>query len=120
MALPTTVSYVDPKSSVRVQGANSLSAVGDATIISAPSGTGKAIYLQKAIVTVSSVGGGGIIALEDGAGGTRLAEWSAVGHYVLDFGEQGLKLSDNTALNLTVETADSTAYCTAVGFVNLP
>jgi len=98
------------------QGTGSLTAVGDQTIISSP-GSGKKLRITHAIVSVLSVGTDAVIALENGAGGTKFWATNQVGTHVLNFGPRGYELSEDTALNLTVETANSTAYCTAVGYI---
>ena len=91
----------------------------DTEIIAATAG--KITRLQKAVVSVSlaAVGGGGEVALEDAAGGTRIweADADALGVYNIDFGELGYPLTAGNALNLTVDgavTTQATAYCTAV------
>ncbi len=97
----------------------------DKTIIAAQ-GAGKKLYLLKAHVTVTVVatGGGGEVALEDGANGTRIfeADADALGHFALDFGEDGYPLTANTLLNATVDgavtnqaSARVTALCKVVG-----
>jgi len=79
----------------------------DKTVIAAE--TGKKLYLLKAVVavTLAATGGGGEVALEDGAGGTRFfeADADAVGVYMLDFGEEGYPLTTSTLLNATVDGA---------------
>lgn len=97
----------------------------DKTVIAAQ-GAGKQLYLLKAHITVTVVatGGGGEVALEDGAGGTRFfeADADALGHYFLDFGEDGYPLTANTVLNATVDggvttqaSARVSAICKVVG-----
>lgn len=98
-----------------IQGSDTLAAIGDKTILAAP-GEGIFNFITHLLVTITVVGANGVVALEDGAGGTRLAEWRAVGSYAIDFGPRGYKLGDNTVLNLTVETANCTVFCTAVGY----
>lgn len=95
----------------------------DKTVIAAP-GANKKLRIKKAIVqvTVIATGGGGEVALEDGANGTRFfeADADALGVYVVDFGEEGYDLSANTVLNLTVDggvTTQATARCTAIGVI---
>ena len=77
----------------------------DKTIIAAQ--TGKSIRVMKAVVavTVVAVGGGGEVALEDGAGGTRFfeADADAVGVHMVDFGPHGYPLTTDTLLNATVD-----------------
>lgn len=93
----------------------------DKTVLAAP-GAGKITRLQHAVisVTVAATGGTGEVALEDGAGGTRIfeADADAVGVYLIDFGDAGYPLTANTVLNLTVDgagTNQASARCTAVG-----
>lgn len=95
----------------------------DKTIIAAQ-GANKTIYLLKAhiTVTVAATGGGGEVALEDGVGGTRFfeADADAVGHFTLDFGEEGYPLTANTLLNATVDNAvtnQASARVTAIAKV---
>lgn len=95
----------------------------DKTILAAPA-AGKLIRLTKAIVmvTVVATGGGGEVALEDGAGGTRFfeADADALGVYNIDFGDEGYPLTAATVLNLTVDggvTTQATARCTAIGYI---
>lgn len=94
----------------------------DQEIIAAPA-AGQILRIVKAVVTVTvaAAGGGGEVALEDGAGGTRIfeADADAVGVYSLDFGPLGYPLTAATKLNLTVDgaaTTQATANCTAVGY----
>lgn len=94
----------------------------DKTIIAAQ--TGKVMRVLRAVVsvTVAATGGGGEVALEDGAGGTRFfeADADAVGTYVLDFGEDGYPLTSATALNATVDgavTNQASARVTAIAKV---
>ncbi|MDI6761228.1 MAG: hypothetical protein QMD05_10425 [Candidatus Brocadiaceae bacterium] len=95
----------------------------NATVLSAP-GAGDYIYLEKAIVTVyqTALGVTGYVALEDGAGGTRIWRMQAdtVGSWTLDFGERGYKLSAATLLNLNVfggGDKQAAARCTAFGHI---
>lgn len=122
MALPTSCEIRNPSLFTQFQGVDKLTAAGDKTIIAAP-GAGKFLRIQKIIVSISVPALNCVIALEDGAGGTRLWQVQALGTEVwtfcsrtLDFGESGLQLSKNTALNLTVETANATVYCLAIGY----
>lgn len=95
----------------------------NATILAA-AGADNKLYLEKAVVTVytAATGGSGIVALEDGSGGTKFwrADADALGNHVIDFGERGYALTANTLLNLTVEgavTNDAFVSCTAVAHV---
>ena len=95
----------------------------DKTIIGAP-GAGKVIRVTRVLiaVTVVATGGGGEVALEDGAGGTRFfeADADALGVYMVDFGDDGYPLTANTLLNATVDgaaTNQASARVTATGFV---
>ena len=120
MALPTECSVTSPSLYKQVQGVDNRTTIGDKTILSAP-GSGKAIRLVRVILTIYVAAGtaGSFVALEDGVGGTRLFEISgdAVGSYVLNFPNSGLKLSDNTLLNLTVEAQDCSVRCLAIGYI---
>lgn len=111
----------------KVQGtAEAADGSADQTVIAAQ-GANKIIRVTKAIiqVTVAAVGGGGEVALEDGAGGTRFfeADADAVGIYVMSFADhpdEGWDLTANTLLNITVDgaaTTQATARCTAIGYV---
>ena len=124
MALPTAASIGNPKTGSRqVQGFGIEAATGDTTILAAV--TGKSIRVQKIIVSVSANLDTSVIALEDGVGGSRI--WQIIstenedpiieGTHLLDFGESGLMLTNGGLLNLTVETANSTVHCVAVGYV---
>ena len=82
-------------------------------VIAAP-GAGKAIIVTKVHLTVhlAAVGGGGVIQLEDGAGGTAFcvtdADARTTRPQVFDFGVEGYELSENTNLILTVKSAVTT------------
>lgn len=82
-----------------------------ATVIAAP-GVQKTIYLQRAVVSVLTAGTGGTssVRLKDGAGGDIFfdANADAVSVSVLDFGEPGYKLTENTLLQLQVSGAGTT------------
>jgi len=100
-----------------------LEATEDVTIIAAQ-GAGNALRITKAVisVTLAATGGGGLVALEDGVGGTRIFEADAdlAGVYPLDFGEIGYPLTANTLLNLTVDgavTNQATARVSVVAIV---
>jgi len=97
----------------------------DATVIAAQ-GSGKKLVVLRGYVTVTvaAAAAGGEVALEDGVGGTRFFEGDAdaVGHFPIDFGEEGYPLSANTLLNITVDgssgnqaTARATLVCKVVG-----
>lgn len=95
----------------------------DKTILAAP-GANRILHVTNVVisVTVAAVGGGGEVALEDGAGGTRFfeADADALGVYVLNYGEFGYPLTANTLLNATVDgaaTTQATATVTAVGWI---
>ena len=95
----------------------------DKTIIAAQ-GAGTVIRVMKAViaVTVAAVGGGGEVALEDAAGGTRFFEADAdvVGVYSIDFGDDGYPLTANTLLNATMDgavTTQASARITAIARV---
>lgn len=96
----------------------------DKTIIAAQ-GAGKVVRVMKAVVSVTLVatGGGGLVALEDAAGGTRFFEADAdgLGVYVIDFGPRGFPLTANAVLNLTVDgagTNEASARATIVAYVS--
>lgn len=96
----------------------------DKTVIAAQ-GAGMKIRVQRVViaVTVAATGGGGEVALEDGAGGTRFVEIDAdaVGCYTIDFGEMGYPLTANTLLNATVDgavTTQASARVTAIGIAS--
>lgn len=97
-------------------------ASADKTIIDAQ-GAGKTIRLVGGTVTVTTaaVGGGGVVKLENGVNGTVIwqADANALGHYVLDYSDMGYPLTENTLLNLTVDSAATTqasARATLVGY----
>lgn len=86
--------------------------------------TGQTLYILRGVVsvTVAAAGNGGLVALENGAGGARFFEAyaDAVGSYKVDFGEEGYPLSSETALNLTVDgdgVTEATARATIVAKV---
>lgn len=91
----------------------------DATLLAAQSG--KTFYVLRGYVavTTAAVGGGGRVALENGVGGTRFFEVpaDAIGYYPVNFGEEGYRLSTNTALNLTVDTAVTTQATANATFI---
>ena len=98
----------------------------DASCIAAP-GAGKTLYITDVTVWVSTAaaGGGGELALENGAGGTRFFEMDAdaVGTQYIHFESPGYPLSANTALNVTVDgavTTQATGGCVAVANVSRP
>lgn len=93
----------------------------DAPIIAAVSG--KSIRLSRGYVavTTAAVGGGGKVALEDSANGTRIweADANAIGHYLVNFGDIGYPLAVGNLLNLTVDgalTTQATARASLVGY----
>lgn len=108
----------------RVSGtAEAANGSADQEVIAAQ-GTGQKIFVRTILIQVTAVatGGGGEVALEDGAGGTRFfeADADALGVYSHDFGEPGYPLTANTALNLTVDgavTTQATARATVTGYV---
>lgn len=83
----------------------------DSTVIAAP-GANKLLRLVSGIitVTVAAVGGGGLVALEDGVAGTRILQANAdtLKEIPFNFGPKGIPLTSNTLLNLTVDTAATT------------
>lgn len=97
-----------------------LEGTADKTVIAAQ-GAGKTMHLLRGVLSVSlaAAGGGGEAAIENGAGGTRIIEVDAdaVGYFPFDFGDEGIPLSANTLLNLTVDgavTTQATARLSAV------
>jgi len=95
----------------------------DKTVIAAQ-GAGKTIRILKAVVavTLAATGGTGEVALEDGVGGTRFfeADADAAAVHMIDFGETGYPLTDNTLLNATVDgagTNQASARVTVVAMV---
>lgn len=87
----------------------------DDTVLLAAPGANQAIYIQWLDVVVTTAEAATVVAIEDGAGGTRLASAAstAVGTQTLvsapQPGNSGLKLTDNTALNATTEGGTSVA-----------
>ena len=95
----------------------------EVTLIAAP-GAGKRIYVQNVVINIilAATGATGMLALEDGSGGTRFIEASAdaLGGFCIDFGSPGYPLSLNTLLNLTVDgagTNEATVRATVTGIV---
>lgn len=85
--------------------------------------TGKTLRLMTGYVsvTLAATGGGGLVALEDGVGGTVLFQVSAdaVGYYPFDFSPRGISLTAGRSLNLTVNgavTNQASARCTATAY----
>jgi len=94
----------------------------DATVIVAP-GASRILRILKGYVTVhvAAAGGSGKVALEDGIGGTRIFEADAnvVGHFPINLEPEGVPLTANTLLNLTVDgavTTEATATATITAF----
>jgi hypothetical protein len=120
MALPVLCTVTNPKNFQQVQGSLSKAAGTSGAIIAAP-GAGKSIRLQKAVVSATVMGTTGVVTIADGNGGSVI--WSAImkdtngASYLLDFGDCGLKLSTNTALDLSVAASGGTIQVTAVGYV---
>jgi len=89
--------------------------------ILAAQGAGKRIYVLRGFVSVhvAAVGGGGLVGLEDGVGGTRFfnSDADAVGFYPVDFGEEGYPLSANTLFNVAVSGAGTTQASARATFV---
>jgi hypothetical protein len=121
MALPTSASAAHSRTLRQVQGVATLAAIGDATIIAAQ-GANKHVRLQKLNIGISVYNASAVIAIEDGAGGSVLWKGSATtgngNGIVLDYGDNGLLLSANTVLNLTVEGANCTCHVSAIGTVS--
>lgn len=92
--------------------AQATNASPDADVIIAQ-GAGKVIRVIAGNVTITTaaVGGGGLVALEDGVNGTVIWQGDAntVGlSYQINFGDLGFPLTANTKLNLTVNGAATT------------
>jgi hypothetical protein len=101
--------------------AQATNAAADAEVIAAPA-AGKVLRILKGFVSVhtAAVGGGGLVKLEDGAGGTAIftADADAVGVYPIDFGERGYPLTAATKLNLTVDSAVTTQATARATFIS--
>lgn len=94
-----------------------------ATLLAAPA-AGKKIRVNKVMLTVETVatGGGGVVQLKDGASGTVLwqADGDALGHFPLDFGDEGYPLVDGNLLQLVVASAvttQATVFAMATGYI---
>lgn len=87
----------------------------DDTVLLAAPGANQAIYIQWLDIVVTTAEAATTVAIEDGAGGTRLAVTpsTAVGTTQLRYAEHpkdsGLKLAENTALNATTEGGTTVA-----------
>jgi len=96
----------------------------EATLIAAQ-GAGTIIRVTQVTVTIflaATGSGAGLLALEDGSGGTRFINMDAeaVKEVSFDFGEAGFPLTANTALIATVDAAatnEASASVSVVGFV---
>lgn len=98
----------------------------DATVIAAP-GAGKRIYVRSIalMITVGGADAGGIVALEDGLGGTPFIQVDADADtadktHNFNFSEPGFPLSINTLLNITTSgdgTTEATGRATVTGYV---
>lgn len=83
----------------------------DDTVLLAAQGVHSAIYLLWMHVIVTTLQASSTITLEDGVGGNVLMHQTSTGigtttyNYVAYKGADGLKLSDNTALNATIAGA---------------
>ena len=82
----------------------------DTTLLAAP-GVHQAIYLLWAHVIVTTLQASSTISLEDGVGGSVLLHQAsiAIGTTIYDYrsetNKDGLKLTDNTLLNATIDGA---------------
>jgi len=105
---------------IKAAGGSASNGTADATLLDAQ-GAGKVIRVVAGFVTVhvAAAGTGGKVALEDGVGGTRFfeADANAVGHYVINFGQDGFPLNENTLFNLTVDGAVTTQATARASFV---
>lgn len=101
-------------------GRATITAAGDATVIAAP-GTGKTLRLGAVTITIEGAADTARVALEDGVGGDVLwavtdgADGRIDGSYSLFFA--GRRLTANTLLNLTGETANATVFVDAQAWV---
>lgn len=83
----------------------------DTEIVAAP-GAAMRIKLLQAVINVFSAKTSAEVALEDGAGGSVLGagDGATSGSTMIDYGEEGVLLTANTALNATVEGATGGNY----------
>jgi len=91
------------------------------TILTAVTGKTFRILTGVITVTLAATGGGGKVALEDGAGGTRFLEANAdaLKSIPFDFRPLGYPLTAATALNMTVDEAvtnEATCTCTVTAY----
>lgn len=102
--------------------AQALEATEDVTVQAAPA-AGKRIYIQKGTLTVhlAATGGGGKVALEDGAGGARIVELDADAEreLAIDFGTPGYPLTAATLLNITVDGAATNQASASVALTGI-
>ena len=98
---------------LNVQGIVSVTTTGDSTLLAAP-GVSKYNRIQRINVTIGS--GTGIIIIEDGVSGDKIAQIVGVGSHLIDFGDGGLKQSANAVLNIA-GAATTVGTITAVGYV---
>jgi hypothetical protein len=90
-------------------GKGSVTNASATTVILAAPGAGKklAITWGTIPVTLAATGGGGLVSLKDGT--TTIVSFPAntADTYYLELGDDGYILSENSALNLVVESAGS-------------
>lgn len=92
------------------------------TLIAAP-GSGKKLRITWGSigVTVAATGGGGVVSLKDGSNNIIISfPASSVDSHYIEFGNDGIPLPDNSALQLVVEgaiTNQATAYAAIAGFI---
>jgi hypothetical protein len=89
------------------------------TLIAAP-GAGKKLRVTWGSigVTVAATGGGGNVVLKDGSNSIIIAfPASSVDSHYVEFGDDGIVLPENSALQLVAESA-VTAQCTAYAAIS--
>lgn len=106
----------------QVDGVGTATNGGTTASVIAAQGVGKVMRVTKGVVgvTVAATGGGGLVRLCNGT--TTIAQWpgDALGGYPFDFGDAGIALTSNTALQVIVSgaaTTQASATITAVALV---
>jgi hypothetical protein len=99
------------------QGTKTLTGATNTAVLAAP-GTGDALFVTKAMVSVSVFAASGKVALDDGTNTLWKVDVAADengGSFLIDFGDKGYRLGN---LNLRmVATGAITCHCTAIGYV---